>query len=167
MTDQKKEIIFITSALLLLILINLISLLVDSIYELKCLNGFSIHSFLTLPLIWGVSIYISLRTFKKLPLFLRQPLLRIILWSPLIFLDIIDDRTSISEAPSYLLYLFNDALLPISSLLLEPLNHIENFQYRLIYSNFTLWIGFALIQVLILFGAEMILKLKLKSVYNN
>ena len=118
-------------------------------------------------MICGVSIYISLRIFKKLPLFLRQPLLRIILWSPLIFLDIIDDRTSISEAPSYLLYLFNDALLPISSLLLEPLNHIENFQYRLIYSNFTLWIGFALIQVLILFGAEMILKLKLKNVYNN
>ena len=160
MTDRKKEIVFITSALLLLILINLISLLIDSIYDLKWLNGFSIHSFLTFPMIWGVSIYISLRIFKNLPLFLRQPLLRIILWSPLIFLDIIDDRTGYSETPSYLLYLFNDGLLPMSSLLLEPLNHIENFQYRLIYSNFALWIGFAMIQVLILFGAERIVKIE-------
>ena len=103
---------------------------------------------------------IALDKFKNLPLFLRQPLLRIILWSPLIFLDIIDDRTGYSETPSYLLYLFNDGLLPMSSLLLEPLNHIENFQYRLIYSNFALWIGFAMIQVLILFGAERIVKIE-------
>lgn len=160
MKNRKDQMVFIISAIVLVITINLLSILFDSIYDIEGLNGISIDSFLTFPLIWGISIYISLKTFKKLPIFLRQPLLRILLWTPIVFLDFTDDRTGYSDTPSYLLYLFNDGLLPISSLLLEPLNQMNDFQDRLIYSNLTLWIGFALIQVVILFYAEKIMKIE-------
>lgn len=136
---------------------------VDLVFDIPGVREFSIHSFLTYPIIWGIFIFVSLKFFKKLPLFLRQPVLRVILLLPLVILDITDDRTGYAETPSYLIYLYNEGLLPISGLLLEPLNHMENFQFRLFYSNFVLWIGFALLQAFILYFAEKIMEIENKN----
>jgi hypothetical protein len=163
MKRQGNAILFIASAVLILWTINLLTFFIDSVFDIDHLHKVSIEGVLIFSTTWAVTIYFSLKIFKPIPVFLRQPLLRILLWSPLVFLDITDDRTGYSEAPSYLLYLFNDGLLPISSLLLEPLNHMTDFQDRLIYSNLTLWIGFAIIQALILFCAERIVKFENKK----
>jgi hypothetical protein len=159
MKRQGNDILFIASAVLILWTINLLTFFIDSAFDIDHLHKVSIESVLIFSTTWAVTIYFSLKIFKPTPVFLRQPLLRILLWSPLVFLDI----TGYSEALSYLLYLFNDGLLPISSLLLEPLNHMTDFQDRLIYSNLTLWIGFAIIQALILFCAERIVKFENKK----
>ena len=159
MKRQGNDILFIASAVLILWTINLLTFFIDSAFDIDHLHKVSIESVLIFSTTWAVTIYFSLKIFKPTPVFLRQPLLRILLWSPLVFLDI----TGYSEALSYLLYLFNDGLLPISSLLLEPLNHMSDFQDRLIYSNLTLWIGFAIIQALILFCAERIVKFENKK----
>lgn len=163
MRRQGNDILFIGSAVFILWIINLLTFIIDSVFEIDHLHKVSIESILLFSTTWAVNIYFSLKIFKPIPIFLRQPLLRILLWSPLVFLDFTGDRTGYSEAPSYLLYLFNDGLLPISSLLLEPLSHTTDFQHRLIYSNLILWVGFAIVQALILFCAEQIVKIENKK----
>lgn len=162
MRNKRIEILFIVTAIFLLDLINLASIIFEVYFGIDCSNGISIHSFLTFPLIWGFWIFISLKIFRKLPMFICQPLLRIILLAPIVYLDFMDERTDYLETPQYFIYLYNDGLLPISSLLMEPLNHMKEFQHRLIYSNLILWIGFALIQAVILYFAEKIIKLAVK-----
>lgn len=151
---------FIIISVLLIVLINFLTFIADKLFDIQSIHSFSLHNFITFPLLWGISIFLSLRFFKKLPIFLRQPMIRIILWSPIVFLDVIDDRSEYTESPSYILYLFNKGLLPISELFLQPLNHMINFQDRLFYINLVLWLGFAAILAMILFCAERISKIK-------
>jgi|SRR6056300_507486 hypothetical protein len=160
MRRQGSEIEFMCAALLILWSVNLATYFIDSFFDIKHIGRVSLDGVLVLSLTWAISIFLSLKLFKPLPVWLRQPVLRIILWSPIVYLDIVDDRTGIAESPGYFLYLNNQGLLPISSLLLNPLGNIDALHNRLLYFNFVSWIGFAAILSIILYCADRIVKLK-------
>lgn len=157
-SNKNSDLSFAFISVILVVFINFLTFLSKSFFEIQGIHEITYDNFIIFPILWGMSVFYTLRFFKKLPLFLRQPTIRIILWSPIVFLDFIDDRSGYNDSPSYILYLFNTGLLPFTNFLLLPLDKMENFYDRLIYSNIVLWIGFAVIQALILFCAERIQK---------
>jgi len=161
-SNKNSDLSFAFISVILVVFINFLTFLSKSLFEIHGIQGLSFDNFTTFPILWGISVFFSLRFFKKLPLFFRQPTIRIILWSPIVFLDLIDDRSGYADSPSYILYLFNTGLLPFTDLFLLPLDQIDNFQDRLIYGNLISWIGFAVLQALILFCA-----MRLQKVINK
>lgn len=151
---EKNDFLFAAFAGLIVIAINIITFII------ALLGGWSneimlypVRSMLIQPLIWGTFVLISIPFLKRIPYYWKLPFFRVLLWTPIIILDIwmrTRDSNFAAEYPSYFLYLNNEGLLPFTNILSHIGDSWENEPIRISYMYFMYLIGFAIIQAGIL-----------------
>ena len=151
----------------IILVINIITILINYIFSFDIvLLPTPKRIVLLTPFIWGTVVFIVSNSLKWLRFEYRFPLFRLIIWSPIVFYEIIlriDNTELAHEYPTYLLYLNNQSLLPISNSLLLVNDFVDNSVIRISISIIVLWIVFAVFEFLIFKIAVWINKIKINS----
>jgi hypothetical protein len=148
---MKKNIIISLIIFAIFWIVNLLTISIYKNYDALLISNE--HLFFISPLFFLIWFHGTKKIFKNLKLEYRLPLLRTIIWIPVVLLDILlrfDGFGFYEEYPIYFLWLNNEILLPISVLPIKINNLIESSFLRsvVLYTDTILIFGF--LEILIL-----------------